>query len=52
MSNCVLDVVAHNLRLYYAIAESIEDSRDVGFIVLAGQHKIVGSWSKEMTKLS
>jgi len=57
MSNCLLNVVAHHLRrFYYAVAEFIKDSRYVGpslvFIVLAGQHKIVGSWSKGMTTLS
>ena len=40
MSNCLLNVVAHHLRFYYAVAESIKDSRDVVFIVLAGEHKI------------
>jgi len=51
MSNCLLNVVAYHLRFYYAVAESVKDSRDVVFIVLAGQHKIVGSWSKGMTML-
>jgi len=37
---------------YYAIAESIKDSRDVVFIILARQHKIIGSLSKGMTTLS
>ena len=52
MSNCLLNVVAHHLRFYYAVAESVNDSKDAVFIVLAGQHKIVGSWSKGMTTLS
>jgi len=42
MSNCLTNVVAHHLRFDYAVAESVKDSRDVVFIVLAGQHKIVG----------
>ena len=52
MSNCLLNVVAQHLRFYYAVAESVKDSRDVVFIVLAGKHKIVGSWSEGMTTLS
>ena len=52
MSNCLLNIVAHLLRFYYAAAESVKDSRDVVFIVLAGQHKIVGLLSKGMTTLS
>jgi len=46
MSNRLLNVVAHQLRFYYAVAEAIKDSRDVVFIVLAGKHKTMGSWSK------
>ena len=46
MSNCLLNGVAHHLRFYYAVTESVKNSRDVVFIVLAGKHKIVGSWSK------
>jgi len=46
MSNCLLNVVAYHLRFYYAIAESVKNSRDAVFIVPAGQHKIMGSWSK------
>ena len=38
-----------HLRFYYAVAESVKNSRDVVFIILAGKHKIVGSWSKGMT---
>ena len=49
MSNCLLNVVAHNLRFYYTVDESIKDFWDVVFIIIAGQHKIVGSWSKGMT---
>ena len=52
MSNCLLNVVAHHLRFDCAVAESVKNSRDVVFIVLAGKHKIVGSWSEGMTTLS
>jgi len=52
MSYCLLNVVDNHFRFYYAISESIKDSRDVVFIILTGQHKIVGSWSKRMTTLS
>ena len=52
MSNCLLNVVAQHLRFYYAVAESVKISRDVFFIVFAGKHKIVGSWSEGMTTLS
>ena len=45
MSNCLLNVVARNFRFYSDVAESIENLRYVVFIVLAGLHKIVGSWS-------
>jgi len=31
MSNCLLNVVAHHLRFYYTVAESVKDSRDVVF---------------------
>ena len=46
MSNCLLNDVAHNLRFYYAVAESMQDSRDVVCVVLAVQRNNVGSWSK------
>jgi len=46
MSYCQLNDVAYHFRFYYSIAESIKDSRDVVFIILAGQHKVMGSWSK------
>jgi len=52
ISHWPLNVVAYHLRFYYAIDESVKDSRDVVFIIFAGQHKIIGSWSKEMTTLS
>ena len=53
MSNCLTNVVAHHLRFDYAVAESVKDSRDVVFIVLAGQHNIVANrGSKGMTTLS
>jgi len=35
MSNCLLNVVAHHLKFYYAVAESVKTSREVVFIVLA-----------------
>jgi len=35
MSNCLLNVVAQDLRFYYAVAESVKNSRDVVFIVFA-----------------
>src|SRR6218665_2810869 len=41
MSNCLLNVVVQHLRFYYAVAESVKNSRDVVFIVFAGKHKIV-----------
>ena len=41
-----------NLRFYYAVAKPVKNSRNVAFTVLAGQHKIMGSWSKGMTTLS
>jgi len=50
MSNCLLNVVAHHLRFTTLLLESVQNSRDVVFIVLAGKHKIVGSWSEEMTR--
>ena len=28
MSNCLLNFVAHHLTFYYAVAESVKDSRD------------------------
>ena len=31
MSNCLLNVVAQHLRFYYAVAESVKNSRDVVF---------------------
>ena len=46
MSNCLLNVVVQHLRFYYAVAP-VKNSRDVVFIVFAGKHKIVGSWSEE-----
>src|SRR6218665_1459324 len=35
MSNCLLNVVTQDLRFYYAVAESVKNSRDVVFIVFA-----------------
>src|SRR6218665_1756724 len=52
MSYCLLNVVDNHFRFCYAIAESIQDSRDVVFIILTGRHKIMGFWSKGMTPLS
>jgi len=52
MSHCLLKVVDNHFRFYYAIAESMKDSRDVVFIILKEQHKIMGSWSKGMIMLS
>jgi len=46
MSHCLLNGVDNHFRFYYAIAESMKDSRDVVFIILTGQHRIMGSWSK------
>ena len=34
MSNCLLNVVAQHLRFYYAVAESVKNSRDVVFLCL------------------
>ena len=51
MSNCLLNIVAQHLRFYYAVAESVKNSRDVVFIVLAGKPKIVDSWSEGMTSI-
>ena len=50
MSNCLLNVVAHHLRFTTLLLESVQNYMDVVFIVLAGKHKIVGSWSEEMTR--
>jgi len=52
MSNCLLKLLLTTSALYYAIAESTKDSIDLVFIILAGQYKIMGSWSKGMTMLS
>ena len=52
MSNSLLNVVAQHLRFYYAVAESVKNSRDVVFIVFAGKNKIVSSLSEGMTMLS
>ena len=40
MSNCLLNVVAQHLRFYYAVAESVKNSRDVVFIVFAGKQML------------
>ena len=37
MSYCLLNIVDNHFRFYYAMAESIKDSRDVVFIILAEQ---------------
>ena len=52
MSNYLLNIVAYHFKVYYAIAESIKDSKAVVFILLAGQPKIMGSLSQGMTTLS
>ena len=50
MSNNPLNVVAYRALkiLPHAIVESTQDSMDADFIILAGQHKIMGSWSKPL----
>ena len=34
MSNSLLNVVAHHLRFYYAVAESVKNSRDVVIFII------------------
>jgi len=45
MSCGLLDVVDNHFSFYYAIAESIKDSKDVVYFILSEQHKIMSSWS-------
>jgi len=42
-------LIAYHFKFYCATDESIKDFRDVILIILARQHKIVGSWSNGMT---
>src|SRR6218665_2787359 len=41
MSNCLLNVVAQHLRFYYAVAESVKNSRDVVCIVFVGEVRLL-----------